>query len=446
MSKIICDVCGTDYPETAEQCPICGCANGGELASAASEAPEGEDKATRTYVKGGRFSKKNVNKRLRAMAVQQSVAQPERIIEQENPEYEDPDDDEQEPEEEERSSNLGLIIVVIVLLLAIAAVSVYIAVSIFGIGLPQKPDVTEPQNITTTAPTTEQIPEATGIPCTALDVSDVDIYLSGEGSTWQLTVTAIPENSTDTVSFSSTDETVVTVDPATGLVTAVGNGTASVIITCGDVVVDCPVKCELADTEPTTEATEPIEGFQLKLDKKDFTLFKAGATCDIYSGEVDPADITWTTDNDQVAAIDKGVVTAVGNGRTRVYGEYNGQKVSCWVGCKLPEEQAIEPGDPTDPVEPGETMEPAQSYTLKVNGHVSPYGDEKNAEVTITVEESFRLTVEDDQGVRQDVTWKASKDGVCSVDGRTITGESAGKVTLTAELNGETYKCIIVVK
>ena len=26
MSKIICDVCGTSYPETAAACPICGCA------------------------------------------------------------------------------------------------------------------------------------------------------------------------------------------------------------------------------------------------------------------------------------------------------------------------------------------------------------------------------------------------------------------------------------
>jgi len=25
MSKIICDICGTSYPETAESCPICGC-------------------------------------------------------------------------------------------------------------------------------------------------------------------------------------------------------------------------------------------------------------------------------------------------------------------------------------------------------------------------------------------------------------------------------------
>jgi hypothetical protein len=26
MSKVICDVCGTSFPETDEQCPLCGCA------------------------------------------------------------------------------------------------------------------------------------------------------------------------------------------------------------------------------------------------------------------------------------------------------------------------------------------------------------------------------------------------------------------------------------
>lgn len=24
MNKVICDICGTSYPDTAEQCPICG--------------------------------------------------------------------------------------------------------------------------------------------------------------------------------------------------------------------------------------------------------------------------------------------------------------------------------------------------------------------------------------------------------------------------------------
>ena len=25
MNKIICDICGTSYPDTADCCPICGC-------------------------------------------------------------------------------------------------------------------------------------------------------------------------------------------------------------------------------------------------------------------------------------------------------------------------------------------------------------------------------------------------------------------------------------
>ena len=25
MSKVICDICGTIYPESSEKCPVCGC-------------------------------------------------------------------------------------------------------------------------------------------------------------------------------------------------------------------------------------------------------------------------------------------------------------------------------------------------------------------------------------------------------------------------------------
>ncbi len=445
MNKIICDVCGTDYPETAEQCPICGCANAGEQTTVGADAPVGEDRAAYNYVKGGRFSKKNVNKRLKAMGTQQAYEEPEALPE---PEYEDEDlDEDQEQEEEEQGSNLGLIIIVVILLLAIAAVSAYIAVTVFGLGGIKNPIVDNDPTTSTTAPT-EDATQSTGIACTDLALSDVDIYLDTKGATWLLAADLAPADTTDKLTFTSTDESVVTVDPVTGLVTAVGSGEASIIVTCGDVVRDCPVKCELteettapedATEEPTEETTEPADEFQLKLDKSDFTLFKAGETCDIYSGEVKASKITWTTDNEDVATIKDGVVTAVGNGRTRVYGEYNGTKASCWVSCKLPEEAT----------EPEATTEPEQTndrYTLMVNGHVSPYGDEENAEVSIAVGETFRLTVEDDQGLRQDVTWKASKDGICSVEGRTVTGEAAGKVTLTAKLGDQTFKCVIIVK
>ena len=60
MSKVICDLCGTSYPETSNQCPICGTAR-----PVQSVAVNDTDKESGgyTYVKGGRFSKANVRKR-----------------------------------------------------------------------------------------------------------------------------------------------------------------------------------------------------------------------------------------------------------------------------------------------------------------------------------------------------------------------------------------------
>ena len=63
MSKVICDICGTAYPETATQCPICGCARDNVTQTPAADATQktdGEAAGGYTYVKGGRFSKSNV--------------------------------------------------------------------------------------------------------------------------------------------------------------------------------------------------------------------------------------------------------------------------------------------------------------------------------------------------------------------------------------------------
>lgn len=67
MSKIICEVCGTSYPSTAAQCPICGCvkAPGKQTVAGDTEkkTPVQNNNKTRTPVKGGRYSKANVRKR-----------------------------------------------------------------------------------------------------------------------------------------------------------------------------------------------------------------------------------------------------------------------------------------------------------------------------------------------------------------------------------------------
>ena len=65
MSKIICDVCGSRYPDTSAQCPICGSIN--SKAAKGAEKPQEDvvktDLPERVSTPGGRFSKSNVSKR-----------------------------------------------------------------------------------------------------------------------------------------------------------------------------------------------------------------------------------------------------------------------------------------------------------------------------------------------------------------------------------------------
>lgn len=436
MNKIICDICGTDYPETAAQCPICGCASAGAQTSAGNDAADGEEKAAYTPVKGGRYSKANVRKRLKENQIPYDPipdSDPE-------PEYEDEDGQDDTEIEEDHGSNRGLIIVIGVLLVAIVAVAAYIAISMFGLGFDElpffdfmnKPGTSQNASTTkpTTDPTTEPAPSVTDVACTELSISDEDIFLKSVGSTWQLTAEPVPANTTDKVVFSSTDENVVTVD-ASGLVTAVGTGKASVIITCGNVVVDCPVLCG----EEGTQNGDPIQtpdDFELTLQSKDFTLNKIGATFDLYNGEVDPAQITWSSDNEQVATIKDGIVTAVGNGRTKVHAVYGEQKAFCWVSCKLPEEPSTEPG--------------AVTYSIRINGHEPYYGTPQAAEATIDIGEELNIKVVDGNGKRVDAEWTASRKSIVTLEGNTVIAEKAGNVILTAEVDGQKLTCTLIVR
>ena len=72
MEKLlICDICGTSYADTEEKCPTCGYARAFDLESLYSERPS----VTHTKVRGGRYSKKNVQKRLQELAELEKAAQ-----------------------------------------------------------------------------------------------------------------------------------------------------------------------------------------------------------------------------------------------------------------------------------------------------------------------------------------------------------------------------------
>ena len=252
MNKIICDVCGTAYPETASQCPICGCARAADAATFGEQFTEDAAAASSyNHVKGGRFSKRNVRKR--------NQNQPEtRVKKQEHPVREEYPDElpEEEATEQPSKANRGLIVAVVILLLAIMAVVMYIALKFFiPVGGTDKP------NETTLPPAQTSSVETTDdglIHCTDLSLTDVSVSLDGEGRQWLLNVTAEPADTTDIIVYASSDESVVTVSES-GTLTAVSEGSAVITITCGNVTAQCSVICEFPEPTTAPVVTQPVE-------------------------------------------------------------------------------------------------------------------------------------------------------------------------------------------
>ncbi len=415
MSKIICDVCGTAYPETATQCPICGSVRpGGVEAVPAAGAEKGENggQKTYTYVKGGRFSKKNVKKRNR-----------ERMA---SGQYEQPEEEAYEDYGEGKSNNTGLLIAVIVLALAIVATLIYIGSRFMR---PDAPEIQETTPVVTTEqtePTTEDT--FVEIPCENIVAGKQRIEFDKKGVAYLLNVMTQPKDTTDEIKFLSSDENVATVTDG-GKITAVGSGEALITVTCGDQVAQCEIVCTFADdsTEPTEKEDEVDPNAELKLNREDFTMTRKNDIWKLYNGEIPADKITWTSENEKVATVKDGVVTATGKGMTTITAEYGSKKVTCIVRC------ADSVGQYTEPTEPAQEEE-NKNYVISAT------------DVTIRVGELFTLTLKNKEGDVLNVTWHMSDPGVCNVSGNEITGAAAGTVLITTDYEGEFYQCTVRVK
>ena len=75
--------------------------------------------------------------------------------------------------------------------------------------------------------------------CTGLSVSPDTINFNSIGQTQELTLTKTPADTTDAVTYASSDTSVCTVD--NGIVTCAGFGSATVTVTCGTVSATCSV-------------------------------------------------------------------------------------------------------------------------------------------------------------------------------------------------------------
>lgn len=150
------------------------------------------------------------------------------------------------------------------------------------------------------------IVESVSVDCDTITLSETSITLTDK-SQHDITATVTPENCTYEVSWSSEDNGVVTIDNG-GHMTAVANGTTNIIATCGSKSASCSVTVSLEETNI------PCTSIQLSSDTLTFTESGSQTLTYAVSPENTTDSITWTSDNESVATVNNGVVTAVGNG------------------------------------------------------------------------------------------------------------------------------------
>lgn len=443
MSKIICDICGTAYPETGKQCPICGCVRPGDVQRVTNEVKSnGKVSTGYTYVKGGRFSKSNVKKRSQAESYSGGKG--------ESPAP-------KKGNEENGKPNRGLVITAIILLLAIIGVVVFIAVRFFG----PISNTGDPQG------------SVSNVACIDLKLDSNKMTLT-VGDTSLLTATPVPGDVSDAITYVSADEAIATVSNK-GLITAVAEGTTDITVTCGKVSKKCTVECKpveestgmtIPDITAPSDGTEPQETF--RLNRNELTL-KKGGSWELYSGNIDKTLIQWSSDDEKVATVKDGKVVAVGLGTTTVHAEYEGQKVSCPVTCESDEDVGVggnggvsedggnagiggnggvsEDGGNGGVSEDGGTSTDSAYAVYTIFGKVA-YNDDNGYEfydLTMSVGESFELFLKDASGNRVNVEWTSGDDAITASGGTVKAVSKTGGTMISATHDGVTYKCRILV-
>lgn len=386
MSKIICDVCGTSYPSSSECCPICGCTSTGadeflgsdiQLDDFFLQQDEKADNRPATGKRKGIFDYDEVNMK----------AAPE----EEDDDEEDFDEEEYEEEEEASGHNTFIVILLTVLIVVLLGAAAFLFVRYFLPNMrPEEtvPPATQLQQTEAAAPSTEPT-----IPCQQMAMTNAGIAeLNAQGQQFLLHIKALPENTTDKIIYTSGDESIATVTED-GKITAVSEGETVIYISCGKTSMECPVIVKYVEEtvppttaaaveettaettaettgedasetpEETTETEEPEEpegteaagetapeqedtdgedssdanvnsNVTLKLKKTDIQLgvyyqFQLQLDC-----ELDPEDVTWSSEHPHIATVDEqGNVTAVKAGTTAITAKYGDQEVQCLVRC-----------------------------------------------------------------------------------------------------------------
>lgn len=246
---------------------------------------------------------------------------------------------------------------------------------------------------------------------TTVSIADGYATSMGKGTTQQLKAKVSPDDKVGQVVWSSSNESVLTVD-ANGLVTAVGDGTASITATVDGVC---------ATTDAITVTTPVVKVSGVKLSAANLKLAVGGEpstlTATVEPDNATNKNVSWSSSDPTVATVVAGVVTPVkaGAATITVTTEDGGHSAACKVTV----------------------IQPATGITLD---------KQKVALVGAAVEQLKAAVVPAE--ANQTVVWKSSNESVATVDqAGKVTPVSKGTATITASTEDGNYSqdCAVTV-
>lgn len=256
------------------------------------------------------------------------------------------------------------------------------------------------------------------------------------GQTVELSVVYDPEDTTEdkSIVWESSDEKVAAVDPATGTVTGLKEGKATITVRTTKALKECTAKAEVSVKEVhlTKELGEKIEfgkaGTILKGQSVQMSQFLNVEDITGANGITDTYEIKWSGTDGEVASIDpvSGVLKGIKEGKIKVKAV-----ITFFDGAG----------------KAGEIVEKETEIEIKEIPLDSIAFDKVIKEMVVGTEETLNIIYNPDNTTDlKDIIWASSDPAVLSVENGRVKALKAGEAEVSAAVGDKSVSCRITVK
>lgn len=273
------------------------------------------------------------------------------------------------------------------------------------------------------------------VPINGISIKTPDVEVV-RGKTVGLSVIYDPEDTTEdkAIVWESSDEKTATVDPATGTVTGVKEGIATITVRTTKAAKECMATAEVnvKEIHLTKEQGEKIEfgkaGTILKGQSAQMSQFLNVEEIIGTNGITDTYEIKWAVSDEEVASIDpvSGVLKGVKEGKTKVKAS-----ITFFDGAG----------------KAGETVEKETEIEVKEIPLDSIAFDKVIKEMVVGTTETLSIIYNPNNTTDlRDVKWESSDTSILSVENGVVKALKVGEAEITATVGDKKASCKITVK